>query len=247
VLLLVLGINPYLTLSELDALVTRTATRIPLPGPSEHAEVADPHDLLPYGRDVDGHDAKHGYGRLHAIRACLAAADPFAYAMISMGEEFAARKWLALRDHERRLNFCYSNQLAWWAARALVTDTSLLHSMCVVVRHARLVADHPERCRAHYPGALVQQLAVLGRALLGNDRADTPIELATEMRDLVELTSSLNRVESDALELAAYSLASDLWTSGEPVSETLPLKQQARVGGRRSSPIKAPDSGWKTA
>jgi hypothetical protein len=247
VLLLVLGINPDLRLSELDALVTRTATPVPLPGPSEHAEIADPHDVLPYGRDLDGHDAKHGYGRLNASRACAAAADPFAHAMISMGETSAALKWVALRGRERKLTFSYSAKLAAWASRALVTDVSLLHDTRVVIRHARLTADVPERHRAHYPGALVRQLALLGRALLASARTDAPSELTDEMRNLVEVTSSLKQSENDAVESAAYSIAAELWRSDSTVAVVPTSPQHRGVAGRRLSAHKLPDSDWKTA
>src|SRR4029453_2923388 len=61
VALLVLSQNPELTRSELDQLLTATALSA-----SERAldaPLADPSDVLPRGRDGDGHDAKHGYGR----------------------------------------------------------------------------------------------------------------------------------------------------------------------------------------
>jgi hypothetical protein len=246
VLLLVLAKNPELRLSELDAIVTRTATHVPLPGPSEQAEIADPHDVLPYGRDSDGHDAKHGYGRMNASRACAAAADPFAYAMLSMGEDAAALKWLALRSREHRPIFPVPARLAAWAVRSVISDSSLLHDVCVVVRHARLTASAADRSRAHYPGALVRQLALLGRALLASACTEAPDELGDELRRLIARTSNLNRNESDAVEYAAYSAAAELWTdeSALPLAPTL---LHSGIVGRRTSAHKLADSDWKTA
>jgi hypothetical protein len=247
VLLLVLGINPYLSLSDLDAIVTRTATQVPLPGPSEHAEIADPHDVLPYGRDKDVHDAKHGYGRLNASRACLAAADPFAFAMVNMGESSAAFRWVTLRAQERMLSFSYSSELAAWATRAIMTDAGLLHGTSVVVRHARLIADDHERLRSHYSGAIVRQLALLARTLLAGGAMDFPSELTDEIRHLVETTTSLARAESDALEFAVCSLAGELWPNEVSAAATATRTNSTGAPGRRMSAHKLPDSGWKTA
>jgi hypothetical protein len=247
VLLLVLGVSPHLTVSELHAIVTRTATRVAPPGPSENADIADPQDVLPYGRDKDDHDAKHGYGRLHATRACLAASDPFAHAMISMGEDNAARKWLTLRQNERRLTYAYSSELAAWASRALLGDTNALHAACVITRHVRLLANHPERYRAHYQGALVRELALLGRTLFICACPTTSDELLTEARDLVDLASSLNRDEREALELAANALADELWAAERGVTVNLGLAEHMGPGARRYGPQRLPDSRWKTA
>jgi hypothetical protein len=247
VMLLALGVNPHLSLSELDALLTRTATRVPLRGLHEDPDVADPHDVLPHGRDEDGHDAKHGYGRLHATRACLVAADPFAHAMISMGEESAAQTWFALRSRDQTLSLSYSPGLAAWASRSLLSDASLLHATSVVVRHARLLADRPERRRAHQQGAFVRQLALLQRALLGSSSAEAPGALETEIQNLVALTSRMSRSQGDALELAAYSLAAELWTNESDVTVTRTMAPQAGVGVRRPATAKLADSGWKTA
>jgi hypothetical protein len=247
VMLLALGVNPHLSLSELDALLTRTATRVPLHGLYEEPDVADPHDVLPYGRDQDGHDAKHGYGRLHATRACLVAADPFSHALISIGEESAAQLWLALRNRDRTLNLSYSRALGAWASRSLLSDASLLHATSVVVRHARLLAEHPERRRAHQPGAFVRQLALLQRALLGSSSAATPVALESEIKSLMAVTSGLSLSEGDALELAAYSLAAEIWANEPDVTVTRTLSPQTGVGLRRPSTAKAADSSWKTA
>jgi hypothetical protein len=246
VLLLVLGINPHLGLSELDAVVTRTATRVPLPGPSEHADVADPQDVLPYGRDPDGHDAKHGYGRLHATRACLAAADPFSQALISVGEETAARRWSALRHRESTAARGYSNQLAARAAGALLRDAGLLHAACTIARHARLVASHPDRRSAHYDGALLRQLALFGRSLIGDVQTDAPDELATEILDLVNLTSTANQSENQAIESAIYSLVEELWDSSRERAIPLASIEQVSPSSRRIF-NRSTGSNWKTA
>jgi hypothetical protein len=243
VLLLVLGTNPQLTLAELGALVTRTATRVPLPGPSEHADVADPRDVLPYGRDMDGHDAKHGYGRLHAARACLAAADPFAQAMICMGEATAARAWWDLQQRRSINVVSYSKELAALAARILITDANLLHGASVIVRHARLIADHPERCPAHCQGALMRQLTLLIRALAHHVREHAAPDLSTEVDDLINVTSTLDRAEIQRIEDEILSIAGQLWPGDAGASM---LTETRALSPRRSSQ-RAVGSSWKTA
>ncbi len=122
VLLLVLAANPTLRLPELGAVVDATLAEVPLQPPARPEPVADPADLLPAGRDRDGHDARHGHGLLHAGRACLAAADPLAAALAAMGEDAAARAWADLRRSNRRARRAYSRALARWAVRALLAD-----------------------------------------------------------------------------------------------------------------------------
>ncbi len=112
VILLVLASNSGLALRDVDAIVTRTASRA-----SEHdassAPPADPFDLLPRGTDPDGHDAKHGYGRMNARRACLAARDPIAGELLALGEEEAAVAAFDLVAQARP----YSPRAARWVVR----------------------------------------------------------------------------------------------------------------------------------
>ena len=72
------------------------------PGAAPHAEqLADVSDVRPAARDPDCHNVKHGYGRLHAARACFTAADPVAAALIVIGEEGAAATYCDLRVIEQ--------------------------------------------------------------------------------------------------------------------------------------------------
>ena len=131
VALLVLGCNARLHAHEVHALLERTA-RPPEPMRVPDSALADPADVLPLGRDLDGHDAKCGYGGLHATRACLGARDPFALALTAMGEDDAARTW-CLRAARH-----YSPELGRWAAAVLLARPDLEHAAKVLLRHLRL-------------------------------------------------------------------------------------------------------------
>ncbi|AKT39578.1 S8 family serine peptidase [Chondromyces crocatus] len=164
-LLLVLAQNPALRVEELDAIMTWTLEPVSTDLPPHVLPLADPDDVLPAGRDGDGHNAKHGYGQIHAGRACLVAGDPVALALQRMGEVAAAVMWSDLRRTAPVIQSLYSRRLARWSVRALIADASLLHDVCVLLRHARLTAGNPERRRAHGAGALLRALALLLRKL----------------------------------------------------------------------------------
>lgn len=183
VLLLVLGANPTLRLPELGAIVDATLTPAPLAAPARPEPLADPADLLPSGRDRDGHDARHGHGLLHAGRACLAARDPFCAALTAMGEDDAARAWADLRRRDRRARCAYSRRVARWAVRALLAEPELARALRVVVRHLRLVSPPDGRLAAHGDGALVRQLGLLLRRL-GSARPPAPPSVRAELADL---------------------------------------------------------------
>jgi hypothetical protein len=161
VLLLVLGKNPELTVSELDAVVTRTLTPVPAAEPPRPEPLADAADVLPSTKDPDGHDAKQGYGRMCASRACAAASDPTLAALFAIGEDRAARAAAAALAAARP----YSAAFARFAARAALADAPLWHAARALARHARLLAGQPERRRAQPEGALARQLAILLRAV----------------------------------------------------------------------------------
>ncbi|AUX21975.1 hypothetical protein SOCEGT47_024760 [Sorangium cellulosum] len=197
-LLLVLSQNPALRLPELDAVVTRTLVRVPPAAPASAAPFADPWDVLPGARDRDGHNAKHGYGRLHAGRACLAAGDPLALALVLLGEDDAARAWHDARARGGLARRLYSRRLARWAVRALLADPGLCHGACALARHARLVAGDARRRRAHGPGAVLRQLVVLVRGLAASRAAP-----ARSPRVRGELAALLDRLERSATDAAA--------------------------------------------
>jgi hypothetical protein len=161
VLLLVLAQNRSLRLGELAAVLD--ATLVPVPdrvSAGARVPLADPADVLPLARDRDGHDAKHGLGRLDAARACLVVADPVAAGLVAMGDDAAARAY----RHSRR--YPWSKRLARWLARALLNDREAALALRVVLRHLRLVGTDESRRLAHGEGAIVRQLVLLARRLL---------------------------------------------------------------------------------
>lgn len=201
VMLLVIAANPLLSLGEIDLVIGRSVDRA-APSKVLPADLADRSDVLPSGRDRDGHDAKHGYGRMNAARACLLASDPVAASLVSMGEDHAAAAYLDLRKGD--LAPLYSKQFASWAARALLADGRAMHAAKVIVRHARLVADDADRFRAHGDGALLRQVALALRGLVDSDAAppatrSVSIEAARLFERLSDLsTSRVGRAAWDA-------------------------------------------------
>lgn len=159
-LLLVLGASPALTRDELAAVVDATLVRVPTAARADDRDLADPHDVLPRAADTDGHDTKHGYGRVDAGRACLVASDPVCAALVAIGEDGAARAWA---DSRRLRARGYSRRLGRWAARALLCDREGAHALRTIVRHLRLAADDEGRRRAHGDGAIVRQIQLLLR------------------------------------------------------------------------------------
>jgi hypothetical protein len=199
---LVLSRNPSLSLSDLHALLELTAdTPEPMTVPA--GALADPADVLPNGRDRDGHDAKCGYGRLNATRACVSATDPFALSLVAVGEDDLAAAWC------RRDSRPYSAELARWTAKALVARRDLQHGVRAVVRHLRLVARSPSRAAAHAPGALARQLGLLVREL---SRAAEPGTVRDELEGLFGhlARASAGDDAGATFDRAAAQLAADL-------------------------------------
>ncbi|HEX4336037.1 MAG TPA: S8 family serine peptidase [Polyangiaceae bacterium] len=208
VALLVLGTNPELRVSELYELLEQTTVRgdgAP-PGP-----VADPEDLLPSGRDPDGHDAKTGYGRVSAARACLVAADPIARALLELGEEAAARRHLSdVRDGATTLGVGYSRALALWAARTVRRDASLTHELRALVRHVRLVSRAPERRPAHPVRSLTRRLALFVGSLLLHDAPPGVVLELSKLRRLA-IEASRNPAVAEPFEDACFDAAARLF------------------------------------
>jgi hypothetical protein len=174
VLLLVLGSNPSLRLPELHAVLARTVDA-PEPEPLADSPVADPADLLPHGRDRDGHNARTGYGRLNAAAACAIASDPLALAIAAIGEARAAVGWC---KHEGRP---YSKRCARWVVRVLLARPDLEHGVRALARHLRLLAAKPSRASGHAPEALVRQLGTFAREL---SRLRPPRSVRSELEHL---------------------------------------------------------------
>lgn len=201
--LLVLANNPRLLRAELDAIVTRTCEPAALPS---RMPVADAHDLMPRTRDRDGHDAKHGFGVLHATRACLAARDPIAGALVAIGEDDAAAAWFDARRADA--GRVYTARFARWAARARVADAAVDHALRTVARHARLVAASPPRATAHGAGALARQLALVIRAL-GAAGPRPTAAVRGELRALE--ASAVSALESPDADARLHAVLEKLW------------------------------------
>ena len=224
VLLLVLGKNPQLSLSELEDTLTRTVGEVDAQPPTERRGLADPYDLLPVGRDRDGHNAKHGYGRLQATRACLLASDPLAFALVSIGEDQAALRWLQQRDEEDESTRLYGHDLAAWATRVLLADAGLRHAICAFARMLRLLAIRPERLRDQAAGALLRLAIGLLRDL-PRARQAPPLEFGVR-RELAALTEqarayALDPVLTGDIERRMCWIAASLWPAGDSRSAAL--------------------------
>jgi hypothetical protein len=190
VMLLVLGVNPELSASEIEQLLHETATPSNVTERDEAVTLADPCDVLPAGIDADGHNAKHGYGRLSATAACLAASDPVALTLCRMGELGAARAFLDAR-RDGSITETYSRGLALWGVRRLLRDGRLTHAAACVLRALRLWSLHPKRLDQQPPGHLLRHLGLIARMLL-----DDPFD-ATHRDEIVSLERSLRAAQAD--------------------------------------------------
>lgn len=183
VVALVLEANPELTDRQVAALLVATATEMHGAFASpEKVSLADAEDARPHGVDRDGHNAKHGHGRLSATRACVAARDPLALAWTEIGEDAAAREW------SRRPSLV-SPELARWTVCVALDDPSIDHRLKTLARHLRLVAASSQRVEAHGVPSLARQVALLCREL--KERA--PAHLAAELDALVQRLTAFTR------------------------------------------------------
>jgi hypothetical protein len=213
VLLLVLGRNAELTLAELDATITSTVAEPTVLGSAEQAALADPSDALPRVTDRDGHDAKHGYGRMSATRACLAVADPLAAALVAIGEDEAAEAWILREDVQAARR---SDALARWMARVMLADAGARHAACAVARTLRLVSRDPIRMEDQIAGSLLRQLDLLLRALCRSPRA--PAASPALLEETRALRAAVAAHAADRTGLAGFHaevgvLACDLWAA----------------------------------
>jgi hypothetical protein len=214
VLLLVLGRNPELTLPELEDALTRTVREVDPELSAERSARTDRYDILPVGRDRDGHNAKHGYGLLHASRACLLVSDPIAFALVRIGEDQAALRWLETRGEQPWLTSLYSDELGRWAARALLADAGQLHAVCTLARLLRLLAVRPERLRAQAAGSLLRLVMMLVRDLPRSRQAPAPgAALQQEMLAIADRAhaAALAPARAAEIEKQMCALAAALW------------------------------------
>jgi hypothetical protein len=224
VLLLVLAANPTLRLSELEAVVTRTLERADAMTDARRTPLADAFDVRPTAHDADGHNAKLGYGRIHATRASLAARDPIALALLAMGERSAA---LAIADgaHAR---LC-SRRLARWAVRAVLADVSLEHALRAILRHGRLVAGRADRQLSHGEGALARHVVLFVRAL-ARSRVRRSRAVSHE---LVQLLRRAEREPVHSLEMHITESFATMWPAPSPA----PTKDDAARFGSGGVPL----------
>jgi hypothetical protein len=219
VILLVLAGNPDLTRDEVETLVTRTAIEVDPSRLVGHPDLADRRDLEPCGVDPDGHNAKHGYGRVSARRACLAAADPIAQALLAIGEEQAAEAFSVTRA--TALGSLYSRDVARYAARVLLRDASIAQAVKALARALRLAAGSWEPALEPC-GYWLRQIRVVLRMLLATD---APLELAAELR---ALDASLGLADANAtreLEARLVQLFRTLWNVAPPPSQIVELRE----------------------
>lgn len=208
VALLVIAQNPTLRLHEVFALLEATVQAVPPEVDPAQAPFADLHDTRPSVRDRDGHNAKHGYGSLHAERACLAAADPVAWALVRIGEVEAAGIFVGLRRGEPLVRDAYSTALACWLVRALLVDARVSHAARALARHARLLAADPRRLRGFPPGSFAKQIALLLRGLLERTALGrAPRSMAREIHAVLTLLAR----DAPAVEEAWVALATRLF------------------------------------
>lgn len=193
-ILLLLGANPELALADIDALLTATAHEIDGAQRMREPDLADRRDLEPVGVDADGHNAKHGYGRISALEACLSARDPLCLVLSRIGENAAARRYLELRNTSE-LSALYSPLLARFAARAVLRAPDLQHAVAALVRGLRLACRHPERHADQPAGHLIRQVALIARSLA---RRQPPTPVAAELAAIDRVLRALLRSDDAA-------------------------------------------------
>ncbi len=151
------------------------------------------------------HDAKHGYGRIHALRACIAARDPIALELIGMGEDAAARAWADARRGGGAAENGYSSSFAQWAVGALLADAATEHAIRVVLRHMRLLSKDVRRRSSQPQGAIARQLALALRAI-ARRTVDAPAPVRAELSCLQHAAISASG-SAAAFEAALCELA----------------------------------------
>jgi hypothetical protein len=179
VILLLLSQNPDLSWSELDALLRVACVPVDATRQADDPALADRKDLLPLGVDADGHNAKHGYGRLSARRACLAASDPLAQALIKIGDVEAAQRYVESRASDLALPV--SDGLARWAARVALRDFGFSHALAGGLRALRLTVNRNPAAPPEPPGHWLRHVGICLRLLLSHGPSP---EHARELRAL---------------------------------------------------------------
>lgn len=206
-LLLVLATNPDLEFSDLAHVVTRTVVPVPA-GAEGIAGTTHIREIEPLAMDRDGHNAKHGYGRIHVTRACTTAADPVSLALTTMGDDEAARSWAAISARDGY----YSSAFAHWAVCLLLREPATLHALCAICRHARLVAVDVRRTAGHSSGSFVRQVGLLVRALYAHrDSAPPGVEAELSALSTALLSCARTPTLQRAWEAKLLEFGQELW------------------------------------
>jgi hypothetical protein len=210
VAVLVLANNPRLSASEVETILQLSAVVVSpeLDRSRASARRAGEAELLPFETDPDGHNAKHGYGRLDASAACLAARDPIALGLLLLGDREALARWTPPMS-------TLTADAAAEVCRALLHDPAARHQLAVVLRHLRLMCDPGDgavdRRTRHTPGALLRMCVLLLEALASNVAAPSGEELTTRAAALRRLTR--DPAGRAAFEDALVDAARALWSS----------------------------------
>jgi hypothetical protein len=245
-LLLLLGTNPELTLTDIDALLTATAVDVDGVSQMRDPELADRRDLEPAGVDADGHNAKHGYGRISALLACRSAWDPLCFVLSRMGEHEAASRYVELRG-QADFAALYTPALARFAARSVLRDAELRHALAAFARSLRLAARHPEHLADQARGHLIRQLALIARAFA---RRNPTTEVARELTMIDGALRALLQNGDAALTEAAFVTRlgdacgwsrSDLTSSAYSSVSVLPRRAEG-TDGTRPKPASGPSA-----
>lgn len=223
---LVLAHNPTLSACELAEIMQRSSRAAdPTIDRGVAAErSAGDSELRPFATDPDGHNAKHGYGRLDATVACITARDPVALGLLRIGEREAVVRWAMRARSAGRV----SRDTCLALCRLLLRDADASHQLAVLLRHLRLVAGSDERAKAHASGALTRLAAVMLRTMTARltEHAHDLGEIAV---DVIERTQS--PAASAAFEDTLTRMARDLWQKAAltpPRLDTRPLDTPAR-------------------
>jgi hypothetical protein len=235
VVLLVLGLNPTLELHELDQLLLDTIVPIDPAHRATDPELGDRADLLPLGSDPDGHNAKHGYGRLCASAACLAGSDPVCSTLIRIGELDAARNYAQRLTLSRTRP--YSAELAQHVAPMILSDARSRHAFCTVARALRLMAREGDRAGGVVPGTTLRQLGILLRLVSGRENPPHIKEELAAVAERIRMISmdetAVSAVEKQLLEFVASlyresvaerAVERDAWPRVESVGDRTVLR-----------------------
>lgn len=223
--LLLLAKHPELTLTQAVGLFDLTRSQVDPAHQAENPALGDRRDLEPLGVDGDGHNAKHGYGRINAAGACTAATDPVAFALVKMGENGAAARYLAAR--EKPLLGLYSPELGRWALRLALGDPNLVHAISSVLRALRLAAARREAAGAP-AGYWCRQLGVVLKLLMGKSPS---AEHEVEMAQLDARLRSLDAEDVLELERQLLEIFVPTWGFDGASSSVVGLRDSHGRGG----------------